>query len=485
MNGRLLRFLTFVTASLFALICGCAPSGHHHKSIEPFTALDFSPPQAKSFSLSNGLKVYLLEDHELPLVSGALYIPGGSLWEKATEKGSTSAMGYMLRHGGAGARDPKTLDRDLEKLAATVSSSFGSEYGVISFSCLSADLEAVSNIFADVILKPRFDTARLDLLKLKSLEEIKRRRDDPVSVASLSFRQLLFGSSPYGLPVVSEEIRRINRKILIERYKTLVNPNRAIMAVTGNVDEEQLKTLLEEKLEPWASTDDKALSPPEAPKEGRQGIFFIELPFQQATVFMGELGQPRFTRDWFDILVFNEVFGEGGRFGSRLFQNVRSEKGLAYTIQGSVNPSIGRGVNSIIFQTKSESSAEAMIAAINVLKKMQSENVTSQELNEAKHSLINSFVFKFDTSNDIVQRKAGQELLGFPIDYDRTFLSRIKDVNTEALSQVARERWHPDLFTIVVVGDKRAYESISSLLKGPLNGYNMKRISFGEALLEE
>ncbi|NMC63484.1 MAG: insulinase family protein, partial [SAR324 cluster bacterium] len=210
-----------------------------------------------------------------------------------------------------------------------------------------------------------------------------------------------------------------------------------------------------------------------------------ELPFQQATVFMGEIGQPRFTPDWFDILVFNEVFGEGGRFGSRLFQSVRSEKGLAYTIQGSVDPSIGRGINSIVFQTKSESSAEAIIAAIEVLKKMQSEDVSLQELNEAKQYLLNSFVFKFDTSNDIVQRKAGQELLGFPTDYDRTFLSRIKDVNIEALTRVARERWHPDLFTIVVVGDKRAYESISSLLKGPLSGYNIKRVSFEEALLEE
>ncbi|NMC62539.1 MAG: insulinase family protein, partial [SAR324 cluster bacterium] len=275
MNKRSLSFLKLVVKCSFIFLCGCTQIDSHHNSIESFTSLDFSPPEVKSFFLSNGLKVYLLEDNELPLVSGALYIPGGSLWENALERGSTSAMGYMLRHGGAGARDPKTLDRDLEKLAATVSSSFGSEYGVISFSCLSADLETVSDIVADIVLKPKFDVARLDLLKLKSLEEIKRRKDDPVTVASLSFRQLLFGASPYGLPVVSEDIKRITREKLIERYKTLLSPNKAIMAVTGNVDEGRLKALLEEKLAIWNSKSVKILNPPEAPKLGNPGIFFI------------------------------------------------------------------------------------------------------------------------------------------------------------------------------------------------------------------
>ena len=442
---------------------------------------NFVPGIPESFTLSNGIRVMLVEDNELPLIQGSLYIRGGSLWEHEQSRGSVSMMGALLRNGGAGSLDAVSLDRELEQLAAEVSSSFSSEYGQISFSCLSSDVERVMDITADVVLRPRFEESRIELARLKALEDIMRRVDNPLQVAGVGFRQKIFGNSAYGRVVRSSDVRAISRKNILEAYREMVSPLDAIIAVSGNISRDRLQQVLESRFGGWKVSGPRDLTPPEAPAAGEKGIFFVKLPFQQATVMMGEVGVPRFTSDWFDILVFNEMFG-AGNFASRLVRIVRSQEGLAYSIQGGISPSLGRGINSIVFQTKSESAGDAIVKSMEVLRGMQRGEFSDRDTDEFKKALVHSFVFKFDSPNEIVQRAAGQAILRFPPSYDAEYIEKVRAVNAREVRNVAEKRWHPDDFTFLVVGDQKAYESISTLIKGPLSGYNLTQVSFDEAL---
>lgn len=471
--------------TVFLLMAACSAPVNSSLQLLPKAEISeehFVPRKPAGYYTPNGIHVYAAEDHELPLVYGTLYIPNGSLWAKEDEVGVIPAMGAMLRNGGAGSLSAVELDRELEKLAASIASSFGAEFGTISFSCLSGDLDRVFELFSDVILRPRFERERLELLRLSALDGIKRRRDNPVEVANIAFKKLLFGDSPYGRTVRSSDVERITRDSIIKSYREMVAPDGSVMAIAGDISMEKLQALMRKHFDDWRPKSAKPQEPPPAPEEGLAGIYFVRLPFQQATVFMGEVGIPRFTPDWHSILVFNEMFGEGG-FGSRLMRTVRSDEGLAYSINGGIMPSGGRGVNSIAFQTKANSAGSAIAASLGVLADFKEGRFKRSEVNETKDALLNSFVFKFDTSNDIVQRKAGQEVLRFPDDYDATYVEQIKSVTPQNVREVAQNRWHPGAFTIVVVGDEKAAASISSLLKGPLSGYKFIEVSFDETLI--
>ncbi len=476
------RLFLILVICIFSISCSTPSKPASGRGVSEAGQEKFVPQRPKSFYTANGIHTYVVEDREVPLVHGTLYIPGGSLWAKDDEVGMTSAMGTLLRTGGAGSRSARELDRELEKLAASISSSFGTEYGSISFSCLRSDLETVFALFADVILRPRFQQDRIELTRLSALDRIKRRKDSPGEVGSIAFRQLLFGSSPYGRAVRSEDVKRITRDSLRAIYHRMMSPEGAVLAVSGDISEEELKILTKKYLENWKPLEKKSPQPPAVPERGQPGIFFIRLPFQQATVFMGEVGIPRFTPDWYSILVFNEMFGEGN-FASKLMKVVRSDEGLAYSINGSIVPSGGRGVNSIAFQTKAESTGAAILASLGVLRSFQEGRIEDAEVHETKNALLNSFIFKFDTSSDIVQRKAGQEILDFPDDYDAVYMDRMNAVNRESVREVAASRWHPDAFTIVVAGDDAAAESIRSLPGGPLSGYKFNEVLFDETLV--
>ncbi|MCB0309799.1 MAG: insulinase family protein, partial [Bdellovibrionales bacterium] len=216
-------FITGCTAQNFK---EPASIGQEHK---------YAPPQPESWKLDNGLTVMFLPDHELPLVSGFLFIKGGSLWESHHEKGVVSALGAQLRSGGAGNLDPLELDEKLSGLAAQVSSGFGAEFGNITFSSMASDLDQVFSIFSDVVLRPRFDNGRLDLWRKQVIDSIERRRDDPGTVARIAFDRITYGNTPYGWSLESRDVKKIDRASLKRMYEKLIYPDQAILGITGDL----------------------------------------------------------------------------------------------------------------------------------------------------------------------------------------------------------------------------------------------------------
>jgi zinc protease len=445
----------------------------------------FKPIQPEEWRLSNGLRVVYLKDDELPLVKGRLFIRGGSLWGPDSPIGAVSAMGDQMRQGGAGGRSADMLDQELEELAATVSSSFSTEFGGVSFSSLASDLEKVFPIFADVALRPRFDGDRLALWKGQSLESIRRRKEDPSTVASIAFTQLLYGNSPYGRVSVDRDVQAISRDLLVSLHQKFVKPDGGLLVVTGRVDRVVVEKLVEEHFGAWRARGELLPPAPAVNYEPKPGIYFIELPFSQAAVQMGHLGVPRLTPDYPAIDMFNEVFGTSG-FGSRLMQKVRTELGLTYGVYGGIAPAVAKGVNYVFLQTKADSVAPAIQESIGVLSNLQSAPPTEEEMEEKKTAIQNSFVLNFDSIDDIAVRNARLKLLEYPADYDQTYLTKVEGVTPVAVQEVAQKRWDPKNFVIVVVGNETAYSRLERALaekNTPLNGLNIRKLRFESAIV--
>jgi predicted Zn-dependent peptidase len=446
---------------------------------------NFRPTEPTRWTLSNGLQVIFLQDDELPLVKARLLLRGGSLWAADYPLGTTSAMGEGMRAGGAGHLSADALDRELEKLAAGVSSSFSAEFGAVSFACLSSDVERVFGIFADVVMRPRFESDRLDLWKGQALEGIRRRVEDPSTVASIAFTQLVYGDSMYGRVSRSRDISSISRHNLVDLHRYLVRPEGAILVVTGKITEQRVRELAEQHFASW-SPRGKSLPPaPTIAHEPKPGIYFVELPFAQASVKFGYLGVPRFTPDYPAIDVFNELFGSGG-FGSRLMKRVRTELGLSYGVYGGIAAGRVRGTNYVFVQTKADSTGAAIDESIAVLKKLQTEPPSQAELDEKKLAITNSYVFNFGSKDEIAGRIASHELLEYPKDYDTSYLPKIQGVGPQEVSAVAAQRWDPKKLVIVVVGNEAAYRSLEQErqdLESALSAFDLSKLRFEEMLL--
>ena len=445
----------------------------------------FKPIQPEEWRLENGLRVVYLKDDELPLVKGRLFIRGGSLWGPASPVGAVSAMGDQMRQGGAGGRSADTLDQELEELAATVSSSFSTEFGGVSFSSLASDVDKVFPIFADVALRPRFEGDRLALWKGQSLESIRRRKEDASTVASIAFTQLLYGDSPYGRVSVDRDIQTISRDLLVSLHQKFVKPDGGLLVVTGRIERPVVEKLVERHFGGWKARGELLPSAPAVSHEPKPGIYFIELPFSQASVQLGHLGVPRLTPDYPAIDMFNEVFGTSG-FGSRLMQRVRTDLGLTYGVYGGISPAVVKGVNYVFLQTKADSVAPAIEESIGVLTKLQSAPPTEEEMEEKRTAIENSFVLNFDSIDDIAVRNARLKLLEYPADYDQTYLNKVGAVTPSAVQEVAQKRWDPKKFVIVVVGNETAYERLKRAMaetNNPLSPLPLRKLRFESAIV--
>jgi zinc protease len=434
--------------------------------------------------LPNGLTVFFAKDDELPVVSGALFTRGGALLEPLEEFGTVAAMADQMRQGGAGELSPEALDERLERLSAGINSGVGQEFGRFQFSSLDRDFEEVFNLFGDVVLRPRFEPARIELWKGQARASIKRRVDDPNTVASLSVNQLLFGGTPYGAVLTTSDLERFDRVALLRSHRRFIRPNGAILTVSGRTTRSEVEQLVEKVFGKWDPSQAELPPPPAITTVVTPGIYFIEQPLQQSTITVAQRGVPRLTPDHLAIEAFNSFFGSGG-FGSRLMKKVRTEGGLAYSVFGSIMPAVTKGKNVLFLQTRTDAAALALTKALNELKDMQTTAVPESELAETKSALVDSFVFNFDSPARVMNRRASFELLGYPSDYDERYISEVKKLAPEDIRSVAQRRWDPSQFVVVIVGNRESYEKIEDLMKSPpelIKGLALKRVQFDEKL---
>ncbi|BAY29959.1 peptidase M16 domain-containing protein [Nostoc carneum NIES-2107] len=416
-------------------------------------------PKYERFVLQNGMVVYLMEDHELPLVGGTALVRTGSRLEPADKVGLADFTGEVMRTGGTKKHSADELNELLEQRAASVETGIGDTSGSASFEALTEDLETVFGLFTEVLREPVFAQEKLDLAKTQEKGSIARRNDNPNSIAGREFRKLIYGKdSPYARTTEYATIDKISREDLIKFYQQYFYPNNIILGIIGDFDAQKMRSLIQAKLGDWKPNPN--LTKPQLPQVSQantNGVFFVNQPqLTQSNIYIGHLGGKLDSVDYPALDVVNGVLNG---FGGRLFNEVRSRQGLAYSVYGQWSPRYDYpGVFIAGGQTRSQTTVQFVKSLQAEIKRLQTQRVTPQELAFAKESTLNSFVFNFEDPNQTISRLMRYEYYGYPADFLFRYQKAVAATTTADVQRVARKYLKPENLVTLVVGNQTAIQ---------------------------
>jgi len=430
-----------------------------------YTDLEFAPlpeivlPKYSRYQLDNGMVVYLLEDHELPLVSGRVLIRTGDRLEPAEKVGLAGLTGEVIRTGGTRKHSGDELNQLLEQRAAAVEVGIGTTSGNASFSALSEDLDQVFDLFTQVIQEPVFAAEKLEFAKRQEAGQIARRNDDPNEITSREFGKLLYGAtSPYARTVEYQTLNNISRDDVVGFYQKYFHPQNMILGIIGDFDGVKMRSLIQEKFGKWQPPfPPPKPSVPPASQAKSKGIFFVNQPqLTQSYVQMGHLGGQFNSPDYPALDVMNQVING---FGGRLFNEVRSRQGLAYSVYGYWSPSFDYpGIFIAGGQTRSNGTVPMIKAILSEIERLRQAPITPKELTFAKDQVLNSFVFNFQDPNQTLSRLMRYEYYSYPADFLFRYQKGVKATTVEDVQRVAQKYLQPDKIVTLVVGNASAIQ---------------------------
>lgn len=464
----------FITCALIFLSLTTPVPGQVN-SVEQLTyppLPDIHIPQPTRVVLDNGMVVFLLEDHELPTIHVSARIRTGSRLEPVDKVGLASLTGTVMRNGGTTTRTGDQLDDYLESKAASIETGIGVTSGSASMTSLSEDFSEVFTVFGDVLRNPRFDPGKLAIAKTQVMAGIARQNDNPGGILSREFAKLVYGKdSPYAQVESYATVNHISRQDLIDWHAKYFTPNRIILGLVGDFETEKALDLVKRTFGTWPQGEpfDDPIVPYQTSTTRK--VYYVEkADMTQAKIIIGHLGLTRKHPDYHPVVIINQILS--GSFGARLFSNIRSQKGLAYDVNGGV----GFGWDypataSFSMSTKTDTTQAGIDALLEEARKiMETAPPTEAEIQKAKASLLNSFVFSVDSPGKVLGKFLTYEYFGYPADWLVRFRTGIEQATVPQVRKAAHAHVKPDQFVILIMGPRQGtapalarYETVQEL----------------------
>ncbi len=435
---------------------GASASKYKNLTFPPLR--DVEIPKVDKFTLPNGMRVYLLENHELPLISGRALVKVGNLLDPKDKTGLSDLTGGMIRSGGTKSKTQEQLNEALEGIAASVESSIGETSGNVSFSALAESADQVMALFAEVLTAPAFNADKIENAKIRERSGISRRNDDAGDIAGREFDKALYGKdTPYGYQVEYATIDAIKREDMVALYDRYFFPANIMLSVYGDFKSAEMKAKLEKLFANWTPQRAPVPAMPKVVEKARPGVLLVEkTDVTQTFVRIGHLGGKLSDKDYPALEVMSAILGGG--FPSRLVRKVRSEMGAAYSIYSNWGANYDHpGAFSIGGSIESKSTVEALSAIQEEVSKLRNLEVTDQELSTAKNTALNSFVFNFDSPAKTLGRMVSYEYWGYPADFLLQYKKGVEAVSKADVLRVTKQYLKPENFTIVAVGDPKKF----------------------------
>jgi len=432
----------------------------------PGAPVQFKAPIPKQFKLHNGLPVYLIERHEVPLVSVVVAVRSGADTEPRGKAGLAS-LALDLLDEGTPTRDAAAVARDFEDLAARYRTQTDADSSGVGVTALASTIDPVLAIFSDVVLHPAFREADVERVRVERLGAIAQSLDDPASVGQHVLSRVLFGEQhPWGFPAegTAQSVKAITRQDLIAWHQAYFQPENAAIFVVGDTSESALIPLLEKSFGGWKNSSAPKPTPRKPQLAGPRTIYVVDKPdAPQSQIWIGEIGVSSTAQDIFPVRVMNTVLG--GSFNSRLNGNLRTEHAWSYGVFSFYDTHREAGPFVAAGGVVSDKTAEALGEFIKELQRMKSGEVTDAELSDAKESLVRAIpaLFVSDDATAVAYARAWAH--GLPADYYASYQQRVQAVGKEEVAKAARDRLHPDTMAIVVVGPRSAIEQKIAGLK--------------------
>jgi len=477
MTQRLLGILGAIALLLlFAPWVGTRPAQANQAVY--YDQLEFPPlpavelPDYTRFELNNGIVVYLVEDHELPLVNGSAYFRAGSRLEPSDKIGIANMVGTVMRSGGTPQRPPEALNQFLEDRAASVETGIDEVAGRASFSSLSEDLDDIFEVFADVIRHPAFPEDKLELTKNLWRGSIARRNDSPEGIAGREFAKLIYGAdNPYARTVEYATVDAISHSDLVAFHQQYFHPNNMLLGIVGDFQTEDMRSLIEQRFGDW-QRDPRVDQPdfatlPAVAQATTGGVFLVDQPqLTQSYIQLGHLGGQLKDPDYTPLSVLNDVLNG---LGGRMVNELRSRQGLAYSVYAYWSPQFDHP--GLFFgggQTRSEATLPFIQAWQAEIEKVRTSLITETELQQAKDSSLNAFVFNFETPVQTLARLIRYEYYSYPNDFIFRYQKEVEATTVQDIQRAAQTYLKPDKLVTLVVGNRSGIQPSLDTLGSPV-----------------
>lgn len=421
-------------------------------SPEPLPPISFDIPKPFQTTLDNGLRVIVFEDDRLPLVSYRLGFQSGDTNDPPDSTGLTSAMATMLTEGTLDYTS-RQLAEKIERLGASMSASSSDDFTIIAASTLSLYRTEILHLLAEVVLRPTFPEDELDLYRRNTVEHLKFQRSQAPFLAGEQAARLVFGSHPYS--VVSPraaDVEKLDRQTLAKFHAASLVPNNAMLIVVGDVERDELLGELNELFGDWqqGSVEKSKFDGP--PTRASRSLTLVDRPGSaQSNIVLTNLAVKRDDPDYFPLIVMNQVLGAGA--SSRVFMNLREEKGYTYGAYTRLNTKRLAGDFEATAEVRNEVTGDSLKEFFYELERIRDAAVREDELADAKNFLTGVFPIRAETQEGLTNLIVNQYLYGLADDYLQSYRANVDAVTAEDVQQAANKYVRPDEMAIVIVGD--------------------------------
>ena len=465
--SRALADLGFCLVIAAFLLVGL-PSLHGQESVAPPSKIErknkapvsreilrVKLPRPLESRLKNGLNVLILEDRRAPFVTLQLYLGGaGALFEPSDMPGLAHATAAMLSEG-TQSRSSVQIAEEIDRLGAALSagSSFGSPDTVLSASGLSDNFDDWFGVLVDVLLHPSFPPGELEKLKQRQRAQLREQRSSPGFLNSERFNRAVYGDHPAAkVSATLESIDKLSPEALSQWHRLRYAPGNAILGIAGDVRAKELIAKLERRLAGWRQTDVKQAWPRNPTPANARRVLLVNRPSSvQTTLAMGNIAIDRRSSDYLAMVVMNHVIGGGA--SSRLFLNLREEKGYTYGVYSDFSalryPGPWRAGGSM----RTEVTEGALAEFFNEVRRIRDEKVTGEELEASKRAIIASFALSLEQPARMLGFAITSKQYSLPADYWDSYPGKIAALTADDIQRVARKYLNPDALQLVAVGD--------------------------------
>ncbi|MCS6951636.1 MAG: pitrilysin family protein [Bryobacterales bacterium] len=412
----------------------------------------FRLPSVYETELPNGLKVMLVEDHRLPLVTLRLGSPAGSKFDPAERPGLAEATAALLTEGTA-TRTARQLAEEVAAIGGTLDASAGPDSLVLGGSALAENLAKLLELAADVTLRASFPEEEIRIYQKKRQQELRAERAQAAYWADEKIAEAVFGSHPYGrLNPTPESLAKLDREGVSEFRDRMLAPNGSVLILLGALpSRDETLQRIRQHFGGWEPREIPPPPPPRFPAPRRALILVDRGGSVQADVRVGQLAVNRKHPDYFPLVVASTLLGGGA--SSRLFLNLREKRGFAYDAHTTLQPRKDAGLFAVVTQVRNEVLEPALAAVLEEMDRLGAEPAGEEELADVKNYLSGIFVLGLETQNGLANQLATVKLMELPGDYLETYTDRIQGVSADQAGAAAGQYIRPDDASIVVVGD--------------------------------
>lgn len=419
---------------------------------------EIAMPDYTRVELENGMVLYLAEDHEFPTIGLSAKIMVGSIYEPADKVGLAGITGEVLRSGGTKSWDGDEIDLMLESMGASVETWIGGNTGGAWLSALTEDSDLALQVLAEILTTPQFAEDKIDLSITQHKAGISRRNDEPSSIARREMTKILLGEDhPNARVEEYDTIGSITRDDLVNFHSLYFHPDRMHLIVVGDFDSDTMVAKIEAAFAGWEKSTTPLPNDPMIPNFPRTVNIAAKEGLTQSQILLGHKGIRADHPKYAHIVVANKILGGG--FSSRLFNEVRSKRGLAYSTWSSSGTGFRNAGNFMAgVGTKCETTEEAITVVLGEIERMTTELVSQEELDSAKDGILNSEVFSFDTKREVLNRMVMYEMYGYPDNFLQVYQQQVRETTVEDVLAATQELWKPNRLSILAVGDPELFD---------------------------